>query len=62
MNDGNFLIFLSNNAVVSKWKKIPFKKKNSIQCIVSIPASLLDFHESILNLICKKWFSFNHEA
>ena len=67
MNDWIFL-FSSINAVVSKWKnygklyhkKIPFKKKNFLQCNVSIPASIVDFYDSILNPICKKWFSFSH--
>ena len=35
-------------------KKTPFKKKNSIQCNVSIPTSIVDFYEAIFNTICKK--------
>ena len=45
-----FFLFSPGSVVVSKWKKniancntkkIPFKKKNSIQCDVSIPASIV---------------------
>ena len=66
MNDWNFFLFPSRNAEVSKWKKlkqtVSLKKKNSIQCNVWIPAPaiIVDFYESVLNPICKKWFSINH--
>ena len=42
------------------YTKKPIQKENSIQCDVSIPASIVDFNESIFDSVCKKWFNFKY--